>query len=53
MKSLFCRAAVAGLLMGASLLASADDLKSVEAPAGAKVFIVSPPMALPSTRPSP
>ncbi len=42
MKSLFSRAAVAGLLMGASLLATADDLKSVEAPAGAKVFIVSP-----------
>ena len=42
MKTLFSRAAVAGLLMGASLLATADDLKSVEAPAGAKVFIVSP-----------
>lgn len=42
MKALFSRAAVAGLLMGASLLATADDLKSVEAPAGAKVFIVSP-----------
>ena len=42
MKSLFARAAVAGLLMSASLLATADDLKSVEAPAGAKVFIVSP-----------
>jgi len=42
MRTLFSRAAVAGLLMGASLLATADDLKSVEAPAGAKVFIVSP-----------
>ncbi|MHC6227938.1 DUF4399 domain-containing protein [Pseudomonas sp. X10] len=43
MKSLFSRAAVAGLLMGASVLASAaDGLKSQEPPKGAKVFIVSP-----------
>jgi hypothetical protein len=43
MKSLFSRAAVAGLLMGASVLASAADaLKSQQPPEGAKVFIVSP-----------
>ena len=43
MNSLFSRAAVAGLLMGASLFASAADaLKSQEPPTGAKVFIVSP-----------
>jgi len=43
MNSLFSRAAVAGLLMGASMLASAADaLKSQEPPKEAKVFIVSP-----------
>ena len=43
MKSLFSRAAVAGLLMGASMFASAADaLKSQEPPKEAKVFIVSP-----------
>ncbi|QWA28338.1 DUF4399 domain-containing protein [Pseudomonas sp. RC3H12] len=43
MKSLFSRAAVAGLLMGASVFASAADaLKSQQPPEGAKVFIVSP-----------
>ncbi|MCO7513149.1 DUF4399 domain-containing protein [Pseudomonas guariconensis] len=43
MNSLFSRAAVAGLLMGASVFASAADaLKSQEPPEGAKVFIVSP-----------
>ena len=43
MNSLFSRAAVAGLLMGASVLASAADaLKSQEPPKDAKVFIVSP-----------
>jgi len=42
MKSLFSRAAVAGLLMGASLLATAADFKSMVPPEGAKVFIVSP-----------
>ena len=43
MKSLFSRAAVAGLLMGASVFASAADaLKSEQPPEGAKVFIVSP-----------
>jgi len=43
MNSLFSRAAVAGLLMGASLLATAADaLKSQEPPKDAKVFIVSP-----------
>ncbi|WP_406820300.1 DUF4399 domain-containing protein [Pseudomonas sp. KnCO4] len=43
MNSLFSRAAVAGLLMGASVLASAADaLKSQEPPKEAKVFIVSP-----------
>ncbi|MDF0729394.1 DUF4399 domain-containing protein [Pseudomonas entomophila] len=43
MKSLVSRAAVAGLLMGVSLVASAADaLKSQQPPEGAKVFIVSP-----------
>ncbi len=43
MNSLFSRAAVAGLLMGASVFASATDaLKSQEPPKEAKVFIVSP-----------
>lgn len=43
MNSLFSRAAVAGLLMGASVLASAADaLQSQEPPKDAKVFIVSP-----------
>ncbi|TFF34153.1 DUF4399 domain-containing protein [Pseudomonas sp. RIT623] len=43
MKSLFSRAAVAGLLMGVSVFASAADaLKSQQPPEGAKVFIVSP-----------
>jgi len=43
MNSLFSRAAVAGLLIGASVLASAaDTLQSQEPPKGAKVFIVSP-----------
>ncbi|HDS1737799.1 MULTISPECIES: DUF4399 domain-containing protein [Pseudomonas] len=43
MNSLFSRAAVAGLLMGAAALANAaDGLKSHEPPKDAKVFIVSP-----------
>ena len=43
MNSLFSRAAVAGLMMGASMFASAADaLKSQEPPKDAKVFIVSP-----------
>ncbi|BBH43751.1 DUF4399 domain-containing protein [Pseudomonas sp. KU43P] len=43
MNSLFSRAAVAGLLMGAAVVASAADaLKSQEPPKGAEVFIVSP-----------
>ncbi|CAI8739219.1 MULTISPECIES: DUF4399 domain-containing protein [Pseudomonas] len=43
MKSLFSRAAVAGLLMGVSAFAAAaDGLKSQEPPKDAKVFIVSP-----------
>ncbi|ATP52603.1 DUF4399 domain-containing protein [Pseudomonas sp. ITEM 17296] len=43
MNSLFSRAAVAGLLMGASVFASAADaLKSQEPPKDAKVVIVSP-----------
>jgi hypothetical protein len=43
MNSLFSRAAVAGLLMGASVFASAADaLKSEAPPKDAKVFIVSP-----------
>jgi hypothetical protein len=49
-ESLFSRAAVAGLLMGASVFASAADaLKSEQPPEGAKVFIVSPPTAPRST----
>jgi len=43
MNSLFSRAAVAGLLVGASVFASAADaLKSQEPPKDAKVVIVSP-----------
>lgn len=43
MNSLFSRAAVAGLLMGTSVFASAADaLKSQEPPKDAKVVIVSP-----------
>lgn len=42
MQSLFSRAAVAGLLMGVSLFAAAEGMPVTEAPAGAKVFIVSP-----------
>ncbi|MGF6395230.1 DUF4399 domain-containing protein [Pseudomonas plecoglossicida] len=46
MNRLFSRAALAGLLMGAAVVASAADantaLKSEEPPEDAKVFIVSP-----------
>ncbi|MDE1168369.1 MAG: DUF4399 domain-containing protein [Pseudomonas sp.] len=42
MQSLFSRAAVAGLLMGVSLFAAAEGMPTSEAPAGAKVYIVSP-----------
>ena len=42
MKSLFSRAAVAGLLMGVSALAAAEGLVSQAPPKDAKVFIVSP-----------
>lgn len=42
MKSLFSRAAVAGLLMGVSALAAAEGLVSQAPPEDAKVFIVSP-----------
>lgn len=42
MKSLFSRAAVAGLLMDVSALAAAEGLVSQAPPKDAKVFIVSP-----------
>jgi hypothetical protein len=42
MKRLVSRVALAGFLMGVSALAAAEGPQSQEAPAGAKVFIVSP-----------
>ncbi|RWU23476.1 ATPase [Pseudomonas alkylphenolica] len=42
MNSLVSRAAVAGLLMGVSVFAAAEGVKSQEPPKDAKVFIVSP-----------
>lgn len=42
MKSLISCAAIAGLLMGVSVVAAAEGLKSQEPPAGAKVSILSP-----------
>jgi hypothetical protein len=42
MKTLFSRAAVAGLLLGASVLASAADVARTASPAGAEVYIISP-----------
>ncbi|WP_166358266.1 DUF4399 domain-containing protein [Pseudomonas akapageensis] len=42
MKRLVSRVALAGLLMGMSVLAVAEGLQSQVAPAGAKVFIESP-----------
>ncbi|WP_265531944.1 DUF4399 domain-containing protein [Pseudomonas saponiphila] len=42
MKIFMSRAALAGLLLGASMLAGAAEIPRTAAPAGAKVFIVSP-----------
>lgn len=42
MKHLVSRVALAGVLLGASVLALAESPQSQEAPADAKVFIVSP-----------
>ena len=42
MKSLLSRAALASVLMGASVMATAAGLESEAAPKGAKVFIVEP-----------
>jgi Domain of unknown function (DUF4399) len=42
MKTLFSRVAVAGLLLGASVLASAADVPRTASPAGAEVYIISP-----------
>ena len=42
MKSLLSRAALASVLMGASVMATAAGLESEPAPKGAKVFIVEP-----------
>ncbi|KAF0867471.1 DUF4399 domain-containing protein [Pseudomonas sp. LD120] len=42
MKSFMSRAALAGLLLSASMLAGAADIPRTQAPAAAKVFIVSP-----------
>lgn len=42
MKNFMSRTALAGLLLGVSMLATAADTPSTEAPAGAKVSIVSP-----------
>ncbi|MGO2449285.1 DUF4399 domain-containing protein [Pseudomonas taetrolens] len=42
MNALLSRVALASVLMGASVMATAAGLESVEAPAGAKVTILSP-----------
>lgn len=42
MKALLSRVALASVLMGASVMATAAGMESVEAPAGAKVTILSP-----------
>lgn len=42
MKSFMSRAALAGLLLSASMLVGAADIPRTQAPAAAKVFIVSP-----------
>ena len=42
MKTLFAKTAIAGLLLGASLLANAADIPRTPSPAGAEVYIISP-----------
>ncbi|WP_324726823.1 DUF4399 domain-containing protein [Pseudomonas chlororaphis] len=42
MKTFISRAALAGLMLGASMLASAADIPRTKAPEGASVFIVTP-----------
>lgn len=42
MKTLFAKTAIAGLLLGASLLANAADVPRTASPAGAEVYIISP-----------
>ncbi|KPW74949.1 hypothetical protein ALQ65_00702 [Pseudomonas syringae pv. coriandricola] len=42
MKSLFSGAVVAGLLLSASMLVSADDMPRTASPEGAEVYIISP-----------
>lgn len=42
MKTVFTKTAIAGLLLGASLLANAVDVPRTPSPAGAEVYIISP-----------
>lgn len=42
MKTVFTKTAIAGLLLGASLLANAADVPRTPSPAGAEVYIISP-----------
>ncbi|PHN31905.1 DUF4399 domain-containing protein [Pseudomonas sp. ICMP 561] len=42
MKTLFAKTAFAGLLFGATLMASAADVPRTPSPAGAEVYIISP-----------
>ncbi|MBU6960096.1 DUF4399 domain-containing protein [Pseudomonas sp. CVAP len=42
MKTFMSRAVLAGLMLSASMLASAADVPRTQAPAGAKAYIVSP-----------
>ena len=42
MKTLFAKTTIAGLLLGASLLAQAADIPRTPSPAGAEVYIISP-----------
>ncbi|WP_296186531.1 DUF4399 domain-containing protein [Pseudomonas sp. UBA1879] len=42
MKTLFARAALAGLLLGSTLMVQAADVPRTPSPAGAEVYIISP-----------
>lgn len=42
MKTLFAKAALAGLLLGSTLLAQAAELPRTPSPAGAEAYIISP-----------
>jgi len=42
MKTVFTKTAIAGLLLGASLLANAADVPRTPSPANAEVYIISP-----------